>query len=245
MYSPSVFLEKQNTYKTFGNRKTLRLCKISSLYERSYCGSYQGPVHMVHGAWRVQFLHMEFIRGHKIIWRDKSPSSVASPTCLLSAFDHPWSNCPFPCSLSLSLRLALCLSLFLPGRLPIWKDGKQRPDLHPPICPSGQSLFGKLSTDHVNRGQHVRWWTAVQMSPVETAVVCLLLRVFPCTAGSFVSKCSPSTQGRAAQSYRPWCMHREFFSAFLRILFVLLVYTFVFNAHSSGSIVRKPRAERF
>lgn len=199
---------------------------------------------MVHGAWRVQFLHMEFIRGHKIIWRDKSPSSAASPTCLLSAFDHPWSNCPFPCSLSLLDLFFVSLSLS-PGSSPHLEGWQTTAEPPPPICPSGQSLFGKLSTDHVNRGQHVRWWTAVQMSPVETAVVCLLLRVFPCTAGAFVSKGSPSTQGRAAQSYRPWCMHREFFSAFLRILFVLLVYTFVFDAHSSGSIVRKPRAECF
>jgi len=110
MYSPVVLLKKQNTYKTAGNRKTLQLyyvfIKIAALV-------LTGPVHTVHGAWRVQFLHAEFIRGHKIIWRDKSSSSAASPTCLLSAFDHPWSNCPFPCSLSLSLSLSHSLSLSL------------------------------------------------------------------------------------------------------------------------------------
>lgn len=72
-------------------------------------------VHVLRGAWRVPGLHTEFIRGHKIIRRDKS---AASPTCLLSAFDRPWSNCPFLGSLPPPLS----------GHLPIWNDGKQRPD---------------------------------------------------------------------------------------------------------------------
>lgn len=147
----------------------------------------------------MQFLHREFIHGHKIIWRDKFSSSAASPTCLLSAFDHPLSNCPFPCFLSLSL----FVSLFLLGRLPIWKDGKQRPDLHPPSVPLARVCSVNSVLTNVNRGQHVRWWTSVQMSPVETAVVCLLLRVFPALQGLLFPSTDPKHKDRAAHSSWP------------------------------------------
>lgn len=123
--------------------------------------------------------------------------------------------------LSLSLLDSLFVSFFLPGHLPIWKDGKQRPDLHPPICPSGQSLFGKLGTDHVNRGQHVRWWTPVQMSPVETAVVCLLLRVFPALQGLLFPGTDRAHKDRAAHA-AGLDAHTEQFLCFLRIVLLHL-----------------------
>lgn len=112
--------------------------------------------------------------------------------------------CPtvlFP-ALSLSLRITLCLSLS-PGPSPHLEGWQTTAGPPPPICPSGQSLFGKLSTDHVNRGQHVRWWTSVQMSPVETAVVCLLLRVFPALQGLLFPSTDPTYKERAAHPYWP------------------------------------------
>lgn len=146
-------------------------------------------MHVLGGAWRVPVSHTEFVRGHKIIGRDKS---AASHTCLLSAFDRPWSNCPF---LGFTPTPPLSFSLGPSPHLEWWQTTARR--LPPtPICPSGQSLFSKLSSDHVNRGQNVWWWwTSVQMRRVETAVVCLLLRFSSCAAEAIVSQDRPYTQG--------------------------------------------------
>lgn len=126
--------------------------------------------------------------------------------------------------LSLSLRITLCLSLS-PGPSPHLEGWQTTAGPPPPICPSGQSLFGKLSTDHVNRGQHVRWWTSVQMSPVETAVVCLLLRVFPALQGLLFPSTDPTYKERAAHPYWPWCTQRAFFGLFKDCIFVSVMPT--------------------
>lgn len=98
--------------------------------------------------------------------------------------------CPtvlFP-AFSLSLTLCLSLSPWPSPHLEGWQTTAGPP---PPICPSGQSLFGKLSTDQCKQRAARPMVDVCPDEPSGDSCCVFTVESFPCTAGVFVSKHRP------------------------------------------------------